>query len=109
MAFEQPEAPRRHWFPPETFRTGGPEITGNVWYALCGYWTDDWAKLASSTADGHGIPLCPGCGAPGFIQPSAEWWAAVDAYEAGKNGMPVSPGYRAQVEAGKNICPWTTR
>lgn len=74
--------------------------TDNLWYGLCGYWTDDWDKLTSSTGPHSGIPLCPGCGAPGFIQPVAEWWANVDSYEAHGN-----PGYRAKVEAEKEICP----
>lgn len=72
-----------------------PTNTGEIWSGLCGYWTDDWDKLANRP----GIPLCPGCGAPGFVQPEAEWWKQVDAYEAAG-----ASGYRKTVEADKEKC-----
>lgn len=71
-----------------------------VWYGLCGYWTDDWSKLRTV---GSGIPCCPECGAVGFQQSADEWWRQVDAYEAAGHS-----GYRAKVEADKGKCPRAT-
>jgi len=82
-----------------------------VWYGICGYWTDDWSALSSTPPDakGHGIPCCPVCGAVGFMEDAQTWWANVDAYEAGAvEGRPdvkPHPGYRAQVEADRGVCP----
>jgi hypothetical protein len=46
-----------------------------VWYpasSACGYWTDDWSRLARSR---HGIPCCPHCGCVGMQITAVEWLA----------------------------------
>ena len=53
-----------------------------IWYGPCGYWTDDWTKLASS--DGL-IPLCPRCGAPGFQTTYGDWIMQARAFESKGN------------------------
>lgn len=87
-----------------------PSTPPTLWYGLCGYWTDDWAQLKDTSGDGSGIPCCPFCGAVGFVEEVASWWANVDAYEAGRGGDKTAHhGYRAQVEAAKGICPQSAK
>lgn len=67
-----------------------------VWYAHgCGTWTDDWDHLKTV---GPGIPVCPTCGAPGFLTPHHDWENGVLGYDDGH------PGYAAFVAANKGRC-----
>ncbi len=49
-----------------------------LWYGSCSYWTDDWDKLKTTP---QGIPVCPHCGAPGFITPEADWLKGAQRFE----------------------------
>jgi len=49
-----------------------------IWYGSCSYWTDDWDKLKLV---GHGLPVCPCCGAPGFITPTDDWLKGAQRFE----------------------------
>jgi hypothetical protein len=95
--------------PPEHLRQDATRTTGDdperaVWYsARCGYWTDDWGKLAKV---GPGVPACPSCGCPGMITTAKEWLSNVLAYAKESN----QPDYPAAVEAGKEQCsPYVPR
>jgi hypothetical protein len=56
-----------------------------IWYAAgqCGYWTNDWSKLAKTAG---GIPCCPQCGAVGFQCTEQEWLGGAEKLEM--NGHP---------------------
>ncbi len=50
-----------------------------IWYsASCGYWTDDWSKLATI---GPAIPCCPKCGCPGMHCTAEEWLGGAATFE----------------------------
>ena len=51
-----------------------------VWYGPCGYWTDDWNRLARGITTGT-IPSCPICHVPGFQIPYKEWISGAQKYE----------------------------
>lgn len=50
----------------------------SLWYANCGYWTDDWTKLKSLSV---GIPICPICSCPGFVIVAQEWFEGAKRFE----------------------------
>jgi hypothetical protein len=56
-----------------------------VWYANCGYWTDDWTTLGNTSEDKQGIPLCPTCGCPGFQSTAQSWYDGAKSF-AGEEG-----------------------
>lgn len=67
----------------------------SVWYsAHCGYWTDDWDKVARKK-----IPVCPHCDCPGFYGSFSEWDHGVKKYE--KDGHPQ---YSEFVDSRKEKC-----
>lgn len=53
-----------------------------IFYAICGFWADDWDKVARTGFDRTGIPCCPACRCVGFETTAAEWQHWVQAYEA---------------------------
>lgn len=65
-----------------------------IWYGLCTYWTDDWAKVASG-----GIPCCPVCESPGFVIDAGEWFDDASQFEANGN-----PRYVEFVKQSKEQC-----
>ena len=71
-----------------------------LWYSSftdkCGYWTDDWTKLALV---GPGIPVCPVCGCVGMQTTAGQWDRDVSEFEA--NGH---PHYRSYVASRKERC-----
>lgn len=82
---------------PKYLNTHGDETTSEdpqrqVWYGVsCGYWTDDWSllKLSKNRSDGPGIPCCPVCAQPGFVEVFQKWNEAMVEYEK------LVPGYTA--------------
>jgi hypothetical protein len=69
---------------------------GKVWSSvLCGYWTDNWSKLAATTG---GVPCCPECGCPGIETRLWDWNKCVAAYDLSH------PGYRAFIQENKEHC-----
>ena len=58
-----------------------------IWYGpqVCGFWTDDWNSVAIGSL---GIPVCPECGAPGFITNAGDWLGLAAQYETQDH-----PGY----------------
>lgn len=60
------------------FLTTADDPNRMLWYGMCSYWTDDWSKLSKT---GPGIPVCPCCKTPGFIENAQEWLSAAMAYE----------------------------
>lgn len=57
-----------------------------IWYAIhCGYWTDDWGKLAKI---GPGIPCCPVCKCVGCSVEFKLWEYSSKAHDLSNN-----PGY----------------
>lgn len=70
-----------------------------LWYGGCGYWTADWSKLANTQADRRGVPLCPGCGAPGFIADKSKWWDGAKQFE--QDGH---PGYVKFLRRNRERC-----
>ena len=68
-----------------------------MWFsALCGYYTDDWAKLGRLGQ--HAIPCCPVCRSPGMICTMAEWEEGVEIHEK------IDPGYQAFLAAHREQC-----
>lgn len=66
-----------------------------IWWANCGYWTDDWDSLASS----NGIPTCPECGCPGFNGTAEDFLGgSLDRYDS------EHPGYKDFLLRSKNTC-----
>ncbi len=83
-----------------------------LWYGSCSYWTDDWDKL--NVPDGQievtgpggvktkvrtGVPLCPVCGAPGFVAPVDEWMKGAQRFEDEGH-----PRYVEFLNANKETC-----
>lgn len=84
------------------FQTMDGDITNEsdpkraVWYSLmCGYWTDDWTKLAKV---GSGIPCCPVCHCPGCYGTIEEWFDGINEHD--KN----YPGYHEFITGIKEKC-----
>jgi len=67
-----------------------------IWYASCGFWTDDWNQLAAATP---GIPICPKCGCPGYQNEAEKWFEGAKQYEDDKH-----PGYVQFLEELKETC-----
>jgi len=68
-----------------------------IWYGVgCHYWTDDWTKIPSAVG---GLPVCPGCGSPGFQAVFKPWWEAAEKHEANGN-----PGYLEKLKSWKESC-----
>ena len=66
-----------------------------IWYGQCGYWTDDWDLLKKV---GPGIPCCPKCGTPGFIDSAINWLSGAEKYDE------KEPGYFKCLNASKEKC-----
>jgi hypothetical protein len=71
-----------------------------IWYsATCGYWTDDWEKLASNKTDrGHGIPCCPTCRMVGMQVEAGNWFDGAAMYDR------EQPGYLEFLNSQKETC-----
>ncbi len=66
-----------------------------VWWANCGYWTDDWDALKSA----GGIPVCPECGCPGFFATADQFLgSALEEYDK------RNPGYAEFLKRSKGVC-----
>ena len=69
--------------------------------ARCTWWdTIDKAGKMPGPVGTHTMPCCPNCKSPLFQNEPAEWWRAVDQYEASGH----FPGYRAFVEWMQGRC-----
>lgn len=66
----------------------------SVFYAVCGFWQDDWSVIPESGK----IPVCPGCRRVGFITNAGDWERGV----AEQDGR--EPGYAAFTRGNKNKC-----
>jgi hypothetical protein len=71
-----------------------------VWYGRCGYWTDDWGKLAktASTIASSGIPCCPKCGIVGMQCSAGDWESGAKEYDK------KEPGYLKFLNDSKENC-----
>lgn len=61
--------------------TNADDPLRGVWYSSggsCGYWTDDWQKVAN----GGGIPCCPVCRCPGMQATFREWMEGAERFQA---------------------------
>lgn len=71
-------------------------VDDRVVYGACCTW---WDHVRAAGVNDHGLPCCPHCQGVLFeVSTTAEWWAAVDRYEADH------PGYRAFVEWRQGRC-----
>ncbi len=70
-----------------------------IWYSAgrCGYWTDNWEKLA--THGKHGIPCCPHCGAVGMQANAKDWFACAERFQNEGN-----PRYLEFLDHSKEQC-----
>jgi hypothetical protein len=78
----------------------GEKCTGDdparlLWHGSCGYWTDDWDKLAKQ----GNLPVCPTCNGPGYQAKADAWFGGADKYE--RNGH---PRYREWLETSRETC-----
>lgn len=77
-------------------QTNADDQLRGVWYSAgCGYWTDDWDKVASKP----GIPKCPTCGCPGMQTEYSQWIAGARRFEKEDH-----PGYMRFLQDRKENC-----
>lgn len=70
-----------------------------VWHSLnCGFWTDEWDTLGSTSKGFGGIPICPTCGYPGMMTTAKDWNKGTELYDAAK------PGYKEFIDQTKGVC-----
>lgn len=70
-----------------------------IWYSAghCGYWTDDWNKVAQVKLGG--IPTCPHCSAVGLQIDAENWFDGSRRFEERGN-----PRYQEFLRATKEKC-----
>lgn len=92
-----------------------PDPPAELFYsANCTFWTDDWdwLRLENKRGVSHlgtagGVPVCPGCGSPGFVAEVGAYFSQAREWEDGTSpaapGVP-HPGYVAMLRWGRNRC-----